>query len=199
MKRLRALMPVLMLVGCATVVPPDAPVTIGTLTAPAPPAAAQDSVAVVALGALADNPLLRLAAKDATDTLAWVEANKATLGPLKTFRASQCPTAVILAIGDLREKVLALQARVRALEGRVAEGPKAPELILALTRLKFGDAPNPQAAIGQLKDDIGTRIAAVTLSCAGLFPAKQLADLARLAGRAGILSTPFAPLAGFLP
>lgn len=195
------LLPLLLLVGCATAAAPAPSVPTGTeLLVLAE--TQKDSPAVAALGALADNSLLRLATEDATDTLAWIEAHKVTLGALKEFRARQCPTAVILSISDLREKVLVLQARVRALEGRVAEGPKAPELILALTKLKFGDVPNPQAAIGQLKDDIVNRLAAVGYSCAEVFPAKQIAEMFRLASRAGLIGVTggaAAPFLGLLP
>ena len=186
----------LLLSGCASAAPSPV-LPLGTEHVAFVPSA--DSSAVTALGALADNPILRLAVKDADDTLAWVESQKATLGPLKTFRASQCPMAVKLAAGDLREKVMALQGRLRALEARVEEGPKAPEVILTLTKLKFGDPVDPQAAIGQLKDDVVNRLAAVTTSCAGLFPAKQFRELAGLAARAGLIASPLAPLSGFLP
>ena len=189
----------LILTGCATAAPslPDAGTGPPAPDAPAP--AAPESPEAAAVAALARHPLLHLAVKDADATLAWVEAHRATLGPLKAFRASQCPTAVKLAVADLLEKVLALKQRLHAMRQRLTDGPTTPEVILALTKLKYGDPVDPQAAIGQLRDDIAMRLGAVTPSCAGLLPVEQLADLARLAGRAGLLTTPLAPLSGILP
>lgn len=147
-----------------------------------------------ALDKLADNPLFNAVNRDANDTLAWVNGPLGPTDPLMKFRASECPTAVILASGDLKAKLAMLRGLILGLDARLASvaGPSSPELLLALTKLRYGSAgqpgSDPKALIATLRHDVAERVTAVVDSCRAVIPIRQMDHALQLAAKAGLLA-----------
>lgn len=159
------------------------------------------------LGQLADNRLLTAVGQDAADTLAWVAEQKAAgkLSDLAAFRAAQCPTAITLATADLKAKIAALQAALKAEEakGTAMGALDGPHLILALTKLRYGPAgapgSDPKALIASIKHDVAERVTAVADSCRAILPMHQMAELMKLALKAGLVGGTGGAALPFLP
>ncbi len=188
------LLPLALLAGCATA--PPLLTLASDAGAPALPerSARPLQAAAEALGQLADNPLFNAVNKDANDTLAWVNGPQGPTDPLVKFRASECPTAVVLASADLKAKIATLQGLMLALDARLSSdaAPSSPELILALTKLRYGPAgqpgSDPQALIATVKHDVAERVTAVVDSCRAVIPMRQMDQVLRLAAKAGLVA-----------
>lgn len=172
-----------LLAGCATTAGQQATATV-LKAIPASDLAKIDH----ALDQLANHGLIQLAATDAADTQKWVDAQAATLGPIKTAQARVCPTMVALAGQDLQAKIQALRDAIKAAQVQAAAdaGMQGPEVILFLTQLKFGASGDPQANVNKLLQDVGTRLDAVVQGCLPLFPTKQVNELLNLIGQTGL-------------
>lgn len=183
----------LALAGCAS---------SGTLPLAGTPIAKDMSAA---LGKLADNKLLTALKKDTTDTKAWVATGAdAPTDPLLKFKAALCPTSIDLATDNLKAKILTLQALLDPATTPGTPTAKNLEIILSLTKLRYStnQSANPQAMIASLKKDIFERVTAVADGCRGIFPAKQVDEMLKLAEKAGILTFSggaAAPFLGLLP
>ena len=183
MKNLLLLLPILLLSACAT--NPATQITTD-LTAPAvqTEATTQSPLADV-LDRLASNPLLTAVNNDADATLAWVD--KAGLDPLAAFQAKACPTAVKLATGSIQTEVAQAKALLAEINGRVTdlENGGSPQLILAMTKLRYGPkgtaGSDPAAMLADLKTTLYGQVSAVVDSCRQIFPAKQTASLVKAA------------------
>lgn len=187
------------LVGCATAAPPATTLlpdpSVGTAAvavAPAAPAPGQTPLQALAdaIGKLGENKLLSAVNKDAADTLLWVNS-QTQLTPLQKFRASQCPTAVQLATADLQAKIKMFQGLLASLDSQAQGAAGAdPELILFFTKLRYGPAgqpgSDPKAMLAQVKQDVTERVTAVVDSCRAIIPVKQINEVLRLAGKAGL-------------
>ncbi len=161
------------------------------------------------IGQLADHPLFKLVIKDATDTQAWVNGPEGPTDKLKKFRASQCPTSILLATQDFQEKAKQFQAILLGLDSKLtgfgdAMAGSGPEIILFLTKLRYGQGPavDPKAQVQAIKDDVTNRVTAVVDGCRGTVPLKQLDQVAKIAEKAGLVGISggaAAPFLGLLP
>jgi hypothetical protein len=150
-----------------------------------------------ALDTIADNPLVNLTLADAARTTAWVDAQaRAGMDPVKVELARACPRAVQWAAADLKTKIAGLKARLAGDVGQ-ADLAGTPGVIYGLTVLKYGAPLDPNAAIAQLRADVGLRVDALVTGCVHLVPKKQVHDVLLLLGKAGIVSQ-LGPL-GVLP
>ena len=183
------------LAGCSTIAPqpsassPPPPAVAGT-PPPAPAAPAKTDLIIDALDKLENNALLTAVNRDATDTISWVNGQP-TLTPLQSFRAKACPLAVQLATQDLQAKIELLKGLLQGVQAQAAgAAAQGPELILFFTKLRYGPAgqpgSDPQAMIGQLKQDVAERVTAVVDSCRAIIPIKQIDEVVQLAGKAGL-------------
>ena len=140
-----------------------------------------------ALDALANNKLFETALADADATLAWVdEQEKKGMEPIKVTLARACPRAVKFAVPDFKAKVQALKARLTERAASRGDVLGGPGLILKLTALKYGPRLSPKAEVEQIRADIALRADAIFTGCAHLFPKRQVLDLAKLLGKAGV-------------
>jgi len=176
------LIPLLLLVGCATTdVITGAPITL-----PAKDKATIDD----ALVQLANNQLIAAAIDDAAATVAWVNT-QSSMDPMKKALAMACPTAVDAAAKDFHDKVLSYRDKFNAIGVDIQQiDVSKPRAILLLTQLKYGGAGfDPKAELAEIKEDINLRLDALFTGCMHLFPKKQVNQLAGLAAKAGLIST----------
>lgn len=180
---LLVLMLVIWLTGCATT---SANPVAESLAAPI--ATATEDVGK-ALDLIANNPLLAAVNKDATDTLAWVNSADGPKDPLTQLQASVCPEAIKRATASLQSNVASLKSLLASQSAGLASNLSSPELLLALTKLRYAQAgapgADPAAMIAQLKSSIFSQVTAVCDMCRSVFPAKQVAELAMAAGKVG--------------
>lgn len=147
---------------------------------------------------LANNGLIAAVLDDAAETERWVMA-QANLDPVRQELALACPRAARFAATDFHDKVLALKALVDQVgTGLYMVNLQQPRLMLRLTQLKYGNEPDLEERIATLRADVALRLDALFTGCAHLFPKRQVLDLAKLAGKAGLLSTGAGGLAGML-
>ena len=145
-----------------------------------------------ALGKLANNKLLADVNQDAADTLVWVDSAAGPTDPLMKFQAKACPTAIQLATGSIQQNIAQMQSLIGQIDTQaqnIASGGN-PEIILALTKLRYGPAgtpgSDPSAMLANLKTTLWAQISAVVDSCRQIVPAKQIADVLKQAGAAGL-------------
>ena len=133
------------------------------------------------LDRIANNPLLTAVNKDADDTIAWV--NQAGLDQLATFQALACPTAIKLTTASIQTEVAQAKALLAQIDttAQGLQNGQSPELILALTKLRYGPKGTPGSDPANMLTDLKTtlwgQISAVVDSCRQIFPAKQTAAL----------------------
>ncbi len=145
-----------------------------------------------ALGNLANNKLLTAVNQDAADTLVWVDSAQGPTDPLMKFQAQACPTAIQLATGSIQQTVAQMQSLISQLDTQqqnIASGGN-PELILQLTKLRYGPVgtpgSDPSAMLANLKTVLWAQISAVVDSCRQIVPAKQIAGILQQAAAAGL-------------
>jgi hypothetical protein len=207
MRTLIITLALLTLTGCATVggIKTDAAAVTATVKADVGiPTASPLQTLADGIGQLADHPLFKAVIQDATDTQVWV--NNAGLDPLNTFRASQCPTAILLATQDFQAKAKGFQAMLTGLDAKIGglSASGGPEIILFLTKLRYGQGPavDPKAQVQQIKTDVTNRVTAVVDSCRAIVPLKQINEVLKIAGKAGLTigsGGAAAPFLGLIP
>lgn len=158
------------------------------------------------LDLIANNPLLSAVNKDATDTLAWVNSPAGPTDPLAKLQASACPQAILAATASLQANVASLKTLLGNMSADATKNLSSPELLLALTKLRYAPAgapgADPSAMIAQLKSSIFAQVTAVCDMCRSVFPAKQVAELVMAAGKIGgvaMTGGAAAPLLGLVP
>ena len=177
----------LSLTGCATTQDTLVTQTVDNLTAPptATASAITQSPLADILDRIASNPLLTAVNRDADATIAWV--NSAGLDDLAKFQALACPTSIKLTTASIQAEVAQAKALLAEINGRVQglQNGQSPELILALTKLRYGPkgspGSDPAAMLADLKTTLFAQISAVVDNCRQIFPMKQTVDLTNLA------------------
>ena len=177
----------LSLAGCATTQDTLVTQTVDNLTAPptATASAITQSPLADILDRIASNPLLTAVNRDADATIAWV--NSAGLDDLAKFQALACPTSIKLTTASIQAEVAQAKALLAEINGRVQglQNGQSPELILALTKLRYGPkgspGSDPAAMLADLKTTLFAQISAVVDNCRQIFPMKQTVDLTNLA------------------
>lgn len=163
--------------------------------------------AIAALQELKTNPLIAKIKQDAAATRAWATRN---LGPngtkpdaMKYQLALACPTAADAVGARIDATIDGLIAQIQSMSV-APEDPNAPQgyLMLFLTQLKYGDQPNPQDKLKALQAELSLQADALFTGCQHLFPKKQVNEVLRLLGKAGVTGFSggsLAPLMGVLP
>ena len=188
MRKFLILIPLLAisLVGCATTQDALTTKLVDDLTT-APAATTTPATTPVqsplgdVLDKIANNPLLTAVGRDADDTIAWV--NAAGLDDLAKFQALACPTSIKLVTTSIQTEVSQAKVLLAEIDGHLQglQNGQSPELILALTKLRYGPkgtpGSDPQAMLADLKTKLWGQISAIADNCRQVFPAKQTGAL----------------------
>lgn len=151
-------------------------------------------------------PLIQIVGDDAKATRSWADGY---LGPngkspdaLKYQLALACPAATDAIGTTINQTIDDLIAQIQGMTG--PSDPDAPKgrLMLFLTQLKYGPATNPQDKLNGLKAKLALQTDTLFTGCAHLFPKKQVNDIIKLLGKAGVVGISggsLAPVMGLLP
>lgn len=151
-------------------------------------------------------PLIQVVGDDAKATRLWADGY---LGPngkapdaLKYQLALACPAATDAVGAAINGTIDDLIAQIQGMSGPT--DPEAPKgrLMLFLTQLKYGAAVDPKAKLDGLKAKLALQTDTLFTGCAHLFPKKQVNDIIKLLGKAGVVGISggsLAPVMGILP
>ncbi len=151
-------------------------------------------------------PIIVTVSKDAAATRAWATQVLGPTGtnpdPVKYALANACPTATDAVAGLINGTIDGMIAQVQAITSPPDPSLSGGLLMLQLTQLKYGTSPNPQTQLAALRAQADLQLDALFTGCQHLFPKKQVNDILRLAGKAGITGFSggaLGPLMGVLP
>lgn len=162
--------------------------------------------AINALQELKSVPIFAKLKQDSAATRVWADKFLGPKGtkpdPIKYQLALACPHATDVVVDLIGQTIDDLANQIQVMSAPT--DPPIPQgyLMLFLTQLKYGDKQNPQDQLKTLQAKVALQMDALFTGCAHLFPKKQVHDIVKLLGKAGIVGFSggaAAPFMGLLP
>lgn len=151
-------------------------------------------------------PIIVTVANDAKATRAWANQVLGPTGsspdPVKYALANACPTATDAVAGLINGTIDGMIAQVTAITSPPDTSLQGGLLMLQLTQLKYGAAPDPKTQLAALQAQFNLQMDALFTGCQHLFPKKQMNDIINLMAKAGITGFSggaLGPLMGIVP